>query len=175
MSPHRPTLRRLAARLGAVAGLSLFAATAVAVDVGERAPDFELRDLAGREVTLASLRGRVVLVDFWASWCEPCAREMPLLQRLHEQYQAQGFTVVGVSIDNDAANIRRFLERHRVTFPILHDPGPRPRVAGAFGLPAMPTSYLIDRNGIVRYRQAGYRANEGPRLEQQVRALVSRR
>lgn len=159
--------------LAVTLGLSLLATSALALEAGERAPEIGLRDLNGQQVTMASLRGKVVLVDFWASWCEPCAQEMPVLERLYNQYRGQGFTVVGVSIDRDVANARTFLSRHRVSFPIVHDGGQQ--VAGRYRPPRMPSSYIIDRNGIVRHVHGGFRASDAPVYEREIRALLAQR
>jgi peroxiredoxin len=153
--------------------LMLLTATAFALSPGARAPEIGLRDLDGHSVTMAGLRGKVVLVDFWASWCEPCAAEMPVLERLHQQYRSQGFTVVGVSQDRDVANVRQFLGRHDVSFPIVHDAAHQ--VAGRFSPPRMPSSYLVDRNGVVRYVHQGFRASDARTLEAEVRRLLAQR
>lgn len=158
---------------GALAPLSLLAASALALELGAPAPELDLHDLSGQQVTIASLRGKVVLIDFWASWCQPCAEEMPVLERLYQRYRGDGFTVVGVSVDRDLANVRGFLQRNPVTFPILHDASQR--VVGRYGAPRMPTSYFIDRSGVVRHRQDGFHASEAPRMEQRIRALLHER
>ena len=168
------SLRRAAiGALALTAAVSMIATSALALEAGERAPEIGLRDLNGRQVTMASLRGKVVLIDFWASWCEPCAQEMPVLERLYAQYRAQGFTVVGVSIDRDVANARTFLGRHRVSFPIVHDGGQQ--VAGRYRPPRMPSSYIIDRQGVVRHVHAGYRAGDARVFESEIRALLAQR
>lgn len=171
--PRMRVPRRFAAALAALSVVSLVTASALAIEEGARAPEIGLRDLSGQPVTMASLRGRVVLVDFWASWCEPCAEEMPVLERLHQQYRGQGLTIIGVSIDRDAANVRQFVQRHPVTFPIVHDGSQQ--VAGRYGPPRMPSSYIIDRNGIVRHVHAGFRASDAQVMEQRIRALLTQR
>lgn len=160
---------------------SLLAATAVltlalsasALDAGERAPDIGLRDLDGNNVTMSSLRGNVVIVDFWASWCEPCAEEMPVLERLYTTYRGQGLRVVGVSQDRTADNMRSFLNDHSVSFPIVHDASHA--VAGRYEPPRMPTSYIVDRSGVVRHVHAGYRSGDARTMEREVRALLQQR
>ena len=157
-----------------VLSLSALTATAFALRVGARAPEIGLQDTAGRQVTIASLRGKVVLVDIWASWCVPCAAEMPVLERLYRQHRDDGFTVVAVSVDNQRANIDGFFRRHgAVSFPVVHDGSGA--VARRYGAPAMPSSYLIDRNGIVRHVHAGFRAQDAAVLEREVRALLAAR
>ncbi|HJL20283.1 MAG TPA: TlpA disulfide reductase family protein [Sandaracinaceae bacterium LLY-WYZ-13_1] len=162
--------RTLVAPTAAVAAL-LAAASAFALDTGERAPEIGLQDMDGQRVTMSSLRGNVVLVDFMASWCEPCAEEMPVLERLYQRYRGQGFRVVAVSQDRQASNLRSFLNEHRVSFPVVLDASHQ--VAGRYEPPRMPSSYIIDRNGVVRHVHAGFRSGDARTLERQIRALLT--
>jgi len=164
--PNRP-LRSL---LALVLALSL-TGSAFALDVGARLPDIGMRDLNGRAVTAESLRGKVVLVDFWASWCAPCREEMPVLQRLHEKYSAQGLVIVGVSVDRDASKAREFASRLGITFPLVHDA--QHTLAGRFSPPKMPSSYVVDRRGVTRYVHAGFRASDAATMEREIKALLA--
>ena len=169
-------LSRLLNHLPSVAALVavlLVAASAFALRAGERAPEIGLNDLNGNRITLASLRGKVVLVDFWASWCEPCAEEMPVLERLYTQYRSQGFEIVGVSQDRTEGNVRGFLREHRVSFPIVHDGAHA--VAGRYRPPRMPSSFIIDRSGVVRHVHEGSRSGDARQMEQEIRALLAQR
>ncbi len=163
--------RRMGRAVPVVIALCLITTTALALRPGARAPEIGLEDLSGHRVTMGSLRGKVVLVDFWASWCEPCAAEMPVLEGLHTQYASQGFTVLGVSQDRNVSNVRQFLGRHHVSFPVVHDASHA--VAGRFSPPRMPSSYLVDRNGVVRFVHAGYRSGDARALESEVRGLLA--
>lgn len=167
-----PTSRsaRIVAALLASTGL-LIAASALALDPGARAPEIGMRDLQGNQVTMASLRGRVVVVDFWASWCEPCADSMPVYQRLYDTYRERGLTIVGVSQDQRVDNARSFATRHHLAFPVVFDEGHA--VANRYRPPRMPTSYVIDRGGIVRHVHAGFRSGDAAQLEAQVQALIA--
>jgi len=149
------------------------AATALAQEVaaGARAPELGIADLSGHPVTLASLRGRVVVVDFWASWCEPCATSMPVYQRLYSSLSGQGLTIVGVSQDTRAENARQFATRHRVTFPVLVDSAHA--IANRYHPAHMPTAFVIDRRGLVRHVHQGWHASDAASLESQVRALLA--
>jgi cytochrome c biogenesis protein CcmG/thiol:disulfide interchange protein DsbE len=149
------------------------AASALALDPGARAPEIGIADMSGNRVTMAGLRGRVVIVDFWASWCEPCAEEMPVLERLHTTYRSQGLTVIGVSQDREIGNARQFLARTRVSFANVHDGAHA--VAGRYRPARMPSSYVIDRSGVVRHVHAGFRASDAAQLEREVQALLAQR
>ena len=165
-------LARIVASVLALTGL-LFAASALALDPGARAPELGLRDLEGNQVTIASLRGRVVVVDFWAWWCEPCADSMPVYQRLYTQYRERGLTIVGISQDQRVDNARQFATRHHLSFPVVFDEGHA--IANRYRPPRMPTAYVIDRGGIVRHVHAGYRSGEAERLEAEIRTLLDAR
>lgn len=168
-----PTMLRRSLRflllLSVIVGL--FASNASALGVGARAPDINLVDLSGKLVTLGDLKGKVVLVDFWASWCAPCREELPVLEALHKKYRAQGLVVVGVNADSDQANMQKFLRRTPLGFTVVHD-GKR-EVAGRYAPPKMPSSYLIDRKGLVRHVQAGFKASDAADLENHVKALLA--
>lgn len=121
---------------------------------GQKAPEFSLPSLKGARTSLASLRGKVVLLDFWAQWCEPCKQELPELQKLAKDYAAKGVVIVGVNIDKTRDNAQRLVSQLGLSFPILLDP--TGAVAGVYDLPKMPTSFVIDKNGTIRYVHEGF-------------------
>ncbi len=141
-----------------------------ALRAGSRAPEIGLRDIAGRPVRMASLRNKVVLVDFFASWCRPCREEMPVLERLHDEYGRRGLVIVAVNIDTNRANMDRFLRQVPVSFRVVHDP--QHQVADRYDPPAMPSSYLIDKRGVVRHVHSGFRASDAAALEREIQALL---
>jgi peroxiredoxin len=106
--------------------------------------DFTLKDLAGKSWTFAELRGKVVLVNFWATWCPPCRKEMPDLEALYERFSAKGFVVLGIS-NEDAAKVEPFIRERRVLFPVLLDPGRK--VNDMFVVEGIPKSFVYDRDG----------------------------
>ena len=153
MSGSRGLLR--AGLLGSLVAFTFTAGPACAGQTaGKRAAAFTLPDLGGRPTTLAELRGKVVLVDFWASWCEPCLKELPELEKLHQQLAAQGVVIVGVSIDKERQNAQELAARLGLKFKLLHDP--EGKVAELYDPPKMPTSYVIDREGVVRFVNEGF-------------------
>jgi thiol-disulfide isomerase/thioredoxin len=142
-----------------------------AVDAGVKAPEIGLDDLAGKSVRLAELKGRVVLVDFWASWCGPCREELPVLEALHKKYGAQGLTIVGVGLDKESKKLTKFLRATPLSFTIVHDAAGA--VADRYAPPKMPSSYLIDRKGVIRHVHAGFRAADKAVLEREIKALLA--
>jgi len=128
------------------------------VGKGQRAPEFSLPSLSGSTVALSSMRGKVVLVDFWAQWCEPCKKELPQLDKLAKDYAGKGVVVVAVNIDKQRDNAERMVKQLGVSLPVLLDPAGS--VAGSYDLPKMPTSFVIDKKGIVRYVNEGF---DGPK------------
>lgn len=131
----------------------LSAWTGVGPVVGET-PAFEVETLDGALVTPENLEGRVVVVNFWATWCAPCRLEMPALQELHQRYAGNGLVVLGLSTDAGGEGVvRRFLDEQGYTFPVAMADGGVRRAFG--GLPGIPTTFLIDRSGTVRHRVIG--------------------
>lgn len=172
--PVRPSPMRIA--IGWVVAVVLCAGmvpSALALESGERQPEIALTDLTGKRVDLASLKGKVVLVDFWASWCAPCKQEMPVLERLYQKYKKDGFVVVAVSVDREAANVRDFVKQQvHVSFPVVHDADHK--VADRYKPPRMPSSYIVDRNGIVRHVHGGFRPDDAAKLEAEIKALLAK-
>ena len=156
--------------LAALLSLSL-ALPALALDAGQRLPEIGLTDVSGRKVDVASLQGKVVVVDFLASWCAPCKQELPVLEKLYKKYQGQGLVVVGVSVDEELSNLQGLLKQIRVSFPVVHDAAKA--VAGRYKPPRMPSSYVVDRKGIVRHVHAGFRSEDAAKLEAEIKALLA--
>ncbi|HET7291486.1 MAG TPA: TlpA disulfide reductase family protein [Vicinamibacteria bacterium] len=113
---------------------------------GDVAPPFRLPSLDGNVVDLAALRGKVVVVNFWATWCPPCVEEMPSLEKLHRTLGPEGLVVLGVSVDEDEATLRSFVQKVGVTFPTLRDPGGRGPSA-AYRTTGYPETFVIDPQG----------------------------
>jgi len=138
--------------------------------VGTRAPDFSLSGSTGRNMRLSELRGEVVLINFWATWCGPCRQEMPQLNQLYAQYRAAGFTLLGVNIDDKRNNAEAMMKKLGVHFPTLFDSDKR--VARLYDVDTMPATLLIDRDGRVRYVHRGYRNGYERKYQEQIRELL---
>jgi len=134
------------------------------------APDFTLAARDGGNVQLSSLRGQVVMINFWATWCGPCRQEMPLLEQLHAKYEPLGFTLLGVNVEPDSAAATTWLKGVPVTFPILFDT--KNAVAEQFGVMGMPSSVFVDREGRVRYVHRGYKPGDEAQYADLIRSLV---
>lgn len=133
------------------------------------APPIDLYTPGGEPFALSSLRGKVVLVNFWATWCEPCVTEMPSLQRVRDSF-APGFEVLGVNYQEGPARIAAFVDKRGITFPIVRDTDGA--VAKAWGARIFPASYLVDRAGHVRHVLIGGADWTGPKLVSTIRALL---
>jgi cytochrome c biogenesis protein CcmG/thiol:disulfide interchange protein DsbE len=120
--------------------------------IGKAAPDFTIRD-SERAVSLSQLKGKVVVLNFWATWCPPCIEEMPSLVRMQQRMQAKGVTVLAVSVDVDDSNYRRFLKDHNVNLLALRDPDQKSNAL--YGTFKFPETYIIDRNGVMRRKFIG--------------------
>ncbi len=120
--------------------------------VGKAAPDFTVKD-SDRTVTLSQLKGQVVVLNFWATWCPPCIEEMPSLVRMQQRMQSKGVTVLAVSVDVDESNYRRFLKDHNVNLLTVRDPDQKSN--GLYGTFKFPETYIIDRNGVMRRKFIG--------------------
>ena len=165
-------MRRATTRRCALVFVACLAAPpAFAADAGEPAPAFRLATAKGDTIALDQLRGKVVYVDFWASWCGPCRRSFPWMNDLQQKYGARGFVVVGVNVDKKRADADRFLVQNPAQFAIVYDEaGVTP---AAWGVKGMPSSYLIDAQGKVTYVERGFLDEHKADLERRVAELVS--
>lgn len=173
---RRQMLLRLVA--GCVAALAAFlqpaglrAAPSVCdASVSSPARNFVLRDMDNRKWTFGSTKGKVVLVDFWATWCGPCKVEIPAFVEMYGRYKSQGFEVVGVSMDTDLAAIRTFAGEHAISYPILIGAG-ADGVTRAWGVSGLPTTVIIGRDGRVCRRFVGQAPRE--EFENTIRELLA--
>jgi peroxiredoxin len=155
---------RAAAMTSALALSSLVGASA------SLAPSFTLPSRSGDNVSLEDLKGQVVMLSFWASWCGPCRQEMPLLDQMHKRYSALGFTLLGVNVEANTKDAERWLADVPVSFPVLFDK--ESKVSKLYDVSAMPSTVFIDRKGNVRYLHRGYKAGDEGEYLNQIRALL---
>lgn len=120
---------------------------------------------------LGPIHGRLVWVDFWASWCAPCRRSFPWLNAMYRKYRSQGLQIIAVNVDSDKAAAEKFLEQTPAAFTIKFDP--KGKLASKFKVQAMPSSYLLDPNGHVLQRHLGFRLADRQRYETQIRAALA--
>lgn len=157
--------------LGLGLGLGLATTADAAQKAGAAAEAFELPTLAGPKVKLADLRGKVVLIDFFASWCEPCMKELPELEKLHKELGERGVVILGINIDRERKNAVELVSRFKLSFQVLLDP--ESKVAEKYEPPKMPSSYVVDPSGVVRFVNEGYNgAGDVAKLRRQLSQLL---
>ena len=144
---------------------------------GTRAPDFTTKTVSGKPLSLKSLRGKVVLLDYWATWCGPCRMATPTMQSLNKQFGSHGLRVVGMSVDDSSsvAQIKPFVKTMGITYTVTASPLANGRAQAAYNARAIPAQYLIDKKGIVRWSQMGFSPYEGPELAARIRKLLAER
>jgi peroxiredoxin len=141
------------------------------IQVGDEAPNFTLRDLTGNAMSLSQLRGKVVLLNFWATWCGPCRVEMPAMEQLYRTLPRKEFEILAVSTDPQGAAVTRPFQREMgFTFPILHDS--EYRVGLTYGARTIPITFMVDRRGIVRQKIFGARDWDSPEARDLIHELM---
>ncbi|HEY9034572.1 MAG TPA: TlpA disulfide reductase family protein [Pseudomonadales bacterium] len=148
----------------------IFASAAVFAEDRTPAADFTLKTRSGDNLRLAEQKGQVVMLNFWASWCGPCRKEMPLLEAIHNKYQRMGFRLIGMNVDENTAAAERFLQDVDVSFPIAWDSNGA--ISKLYQVNAMPTTVMIDRDGNVRHVHRGYKAGDEKQYEQLIKSLI---
>jgi peroxiredoxin len=121
---------------------------AATLKVGAPFPDFNVKDLEGKPLSLANYKGKVVLIDFWATWCGPCVAELPHVQEAYEKHHANGFEIIGISLDQDREKLTSFIEKKKMTWPQFFDgQGWENDLAGKYGIRSIPATFLVDGQG----------------------------
>ena len=136
----------------------------------ESAQDFVLKSNSGENVRLAEQQGKVVMLNFWASWCGPCRKEMPLLDGLYQRYQEVGFVLYGINVEKNTGDAEKLLKDLGTSFPILWDGDSK--VSKLYDVNAMPTTIMIDKDGKVRYVNRGYKAGDEEKYREQINELI---
>ena len=134
------------------------------------AKDFTVPALAGRPLSLGDFRQKVVLLNFWATWCPPCREEMPAMERLYQRYKDRGLAILAISVDTNVDAVKPFVDSFRLTFPIGLDPGSA--VANAYEMRALPTTFLIDRTGHIVAAAMGARDWDSDAARAVIEALL---
>lgn len=143
-------------------------------EVGKIAPSFELKDISGNKISLPQTRGKVVLLNFWATTCGPCREEMPSMNRLYSELKDRGFVVLAVSIDRSEKAVRSFASEQGLSFPVLMDVE-REVFFDHYAVTGLPTTFLIDRSGVIAERVIGQAEWDSPELRQRVLRLINRK
>ncbi|ACE86254.1 TlpA family protein disulfide reductase [Cellvibrio japonicus] len=151
-------------------GLALVASLMVGAANAQPAPDFTLQSSTGENVRLAEQRGKVVMLNFWASWCGPCRQEMPLLDAMYKRYSAAGFVLYGVNVEEDNTDAKKLIKELGVDLPVLYDP--ESKASSLYKVDAMPTTVLIDKKGQIRYVNRGYKPGDENKYRDQIRELI---
>ena len=157
-----------------LAGIILLFTTSISYAKTEiisgKASNFTLKSRSGKNIKLSELRGQVVMLNFWASWCGPCRKEMPLLEKISKKYKRLGFTLLGVNVEQDSNAAKRYLKDVKVSFPILFDR--TNKTSKLYNVSAMPTTILIDRNGNKRFLHKGYKPGYENEYKKQIKKLL---
>jgi len=139
---------------------------------GEPFPAMTLPKLNGKgSMNTAANKGKVVIYDFWASWCEPCKIELPALNKLHKKYKSKGLVVVGINMDEKTEDAKTFLKEHPVEVVLVHD-GAKKALATKLEVDKMPTSFIVDRKGVVALRHEAFKAGDDEKLEAEIVKLL---
>lgn len=145
---------------------------AFAINAGDAAPAFSLKDVNGNTVTLDSLKGKVILLTFWATWCASCKEELPDMNALQQKYAGKSFTVLSICIESSDSIVANYLKKHPVDFPVLVDKGGD--VADAFRFSGLPSSFTIGKDSIIRHKHSGYDKESFTLIEQEIIDLLKK-
>lgn len=143
----------------------------VVVEEG-KAPDFTLSDVSGKKVTLSELRGKVILVEFWATWCPPCKDAVPEMNKLYEKYKGKDVQVLAISVDQGGdvvSKLNSFIREHRVNYPVLVDDK---KVNVSYGVANVPVAFIVDKEGKVAKKHIGFMDELAERISQDIEALL---
>jgi peroxiredoxin len=147
-------------------------AVEASAQIGRIAPDFTLKDVSGKDISLSSYKGKVVLLEFWATWCPPCKASVPDLIALQKKYYERGFTVLGVSMDTDsdvAAKVSRFSASHEINYPLLiaNDDVPK-----TYHVMSIPVTFLLAKDGTIMESYVGYAGTFGEKISAEIEKLL---
>jgi len=146
------------------------AVPAMGAGPGEKAPDFTGKTLAGKNIKLSELRGRIVLINFWGTWCAPCKEELPYFNLLYGKYKGIGLEILAVNIDKVASQAAGMSGALKLTFPVILDPAGH--VSDLYRIRNMPTTLVVGKDGMIRYIHWGFGPNDPPRYETEMKSLL---
>jgi peroxiredoxin len=149
-------------------------ASEIGTEVGRYAPQFELPDLDGRRISLESLRGQVVLLNFWSTLCAPCMAEMPSLNRLSTAFRDKGMQILSVAIDSNDALVREYVQKNALSFTVLLDKDKEVFFDDYAG-PSLPSTYLLDRNGVIVEKFSGLQVWDGQEMKNRIMMLLEKK
>jgi len=165
---NKTTIKQLLAVIGM--SVLLLSNVYASENIKGKAPNFTLKSYTGSNQKLSEFRGKVVLLNFWASWCGPCRQEMPLLNSLHKKYKKLGFAVMGINVEEDSRKAKQIVKEVGIKFPILFDT--ENKVSDLYDVSAMPSTIIIDRSGNMRYLHKGYKPGDMATYKKWVRKLI---
>ncbi len=158
--------------VSALAAFFMFS-SAYSIETGKEATDFTLKTMDGNDFTLSSQKGKVVVLDFWASWCAPCREEFPFLVELANQNKDNAFSVVAVNIDKKSANAKAFIQKLKVEVPFIVPCDPDSKNPALYGVENMPTTFVIDKKGVIRYIHKGFLESYKEEYKKQIAELLA--
>lgn len=145
-----------------------------AVGIGDTAPDFKIPRLEAKgQIDLKRYRGKVVYVDFWASWCGPCRQSLPILNQIRKDYRSKGFEVIAINLDEEREDAMAFLKQFPVSYPTARDT--TGKVPESYGLQGMPTAYLVDKKGRVQLVHEGFKKSDDAELRHHIKQLLAQK
>ena len=157
----------------AVLFLFLFASSLPAKTQDSAAPDFTLSDVHGKKVSLSEFRGKVVILNFWATWCGPCVAEMPSLNNLYQEFKSRGLVVIAISVDPTEKSVLSFIAEKKPAFPVLMDKN-KEVYFDSYAVMGLPATFIIDRRGVLVEKIMGEQEWDSPKMKEKILDLLTR-
>lgn len=144
-----------------------------AQEIGKEPQVFSGKTASGEKVNLSDYKGKVTIIDFWASWCKPCKEGFPFLVELYDNYSEKGFDVLGVNLDEEVANMNKFLKKmdKDIKFKIISDPDSK--IGNLYNVEAIPSTFILDKKGVVRYMHLGFSGEEKDKFKKEIESLLN--